>query len=126
MRKHKFIEIINTKIGKKIKPKFDLRYQKNIREVLYKHRKIQQRKNQLRVDYVGLEAFGYEIKKENAFETCDIAIQQKEMEEEFKNEIKKTNFEGQFINKLHFVNKTLLNIISKLILMSDNYDIHIL
>ena len=40
MRKHKFIEIINTKIGKKIKPKFDLRYQKNIREVLYKHRKI--------------------------------------------------------------------------------------
>ena len=48
------------------------------------------------------------------------------MEEEFKNEIKKANFEGQFINKLHFVNKTLLNIISKLILMSDNYDIHIL
>ena len=93
---------------------------------MYKHRKIQQRKNQLRVDYVGLEAFGYEIKKENAFETCDIAIQQAENQEQYKTEIKKANIEGQFLNKLHFVNKTLLHVICKLILMSDNYDLHIL
>lgn len=41
-------------------------------------------------------------------------------------EIEKANLEGQFLNKLNFINTTLLHIISKIILLSDNYDIHIL
>jgi hypothetical protein len=43
---------------------------------LYRHRKIQQRKNQLRVDYVGLEAFGYEVDNEKPLDTCDYEIKQ--------------------------------------------------
>ena len=52
--------------------------------------------------------------------------EQAQNKQQIEKEIDKANLEGQFLNKLNFINKTLLHIICKIILMSDNYDLHIL
>jgi hypothetical protein len=40
MKKNTFNEIVDEKIGSKLKPRIDQKYQKTIREPLYKHRKL--------------------------------------------------------------------------------------
>ena len=58
MSRRSFLQLFKSRLGSKLQAKMDRRYNNTIRKVLYKHRLIQHRRNTLRVDYVGLEAFG--------------------------------------------------------------------